>query len=196
MWTNLLAVTESGGPEEVVRLPAPLTVGVLSDTHVNERGSRRLPEEVPALFARLGVGLILHAGDLNALSVLSDLARIAPTHAVHGNSDLPETRRVLPARIDVVIGGQRIALVHGDAGRTADRTAEAMVGSVECVVYGHSHVPRIERVGPTLLFNPGSPTDKRWWPDYSVGILRVSDERLDPELIVFRNAADLDGIEP
>jgi len=174
---------------------APLTIGVLSDSHVNDRGSRRLPLEVPALFGRLGVGLILHAGDLNSLSVLEPLRGVAPTLAVRGNSDLPETRRTLPPRIDLTVGRHRVALIHGDAGPTANRTAEGLVGTVDCVVYGHSHVPRIEVVGGTLLVNPGSPTDKRWWPDYSVGVLRVTEERIDPELIVFRAAADLDRIE-
>ena len=179
----------------VAAVPAPLTIGVLSDTHVNDRGTRRLPPEVPALFARLGVGLILHAGDLNSLSVLERLQEVAPALAVHGNSDLPETRRALPERIDVTVGRFRIALIHGDAGTTANRTAEALTGSVDCVVYGHSHVPRIELVAGTLLLNPGSPTDKRWWPDYSVALLRIGEDRLDPELIVFRAAADLDRVE-
>ncbi len=173
---------------------APITIGVLSDTHVNDRGSRRLPPQIPAMFDRLGVGLILHAGDLNSLSVLTILEEVAPTLAVHGNSDLPETRRLLPARIDLAVGRFRLALIHGDAGRTADRTAEELIGRVDGVVYGHSHVPRIEEIGGTLLFNPGSPTDKRWWPDYSVGLLRVNDEGIVPELIVFRAAADLDRI--
>ncbi|MBA3413714.1 MAG: metallophosphoesterase family protein [Chloroflexia bacterium] len=171
-----------------------MTIGVLSDTHVNDRGSRRLPPQIPAMFDRLGVGLILHAGDLNSLSVLTILEEVAPTLAVHGNSDLPETRRLLPARIDLAVGRFRLALIHGDAGRTADRTAEELIGRVDGVVYGHSHVPRIEEIGGTLLFNPGSPTDKRWWPDYSVGLLRVNDEGIVPELIVFRAAADLDRI--
>jgi uncharacterized protein len=178
----------------VRRYPAPLLVGLLSDTHVNDRGTRRIPPEVPDLFARLGVGLILHAGDLNALSVLDTLGAVAPVLAVRGNSDLPETRRVLPPRIDLEIGGRMLALIHGDAGPTANRTAEQLAGTVECVVYGHSHVPRIELVRGTLLFNPGSPTDKRWWPDYSIGLLRATDAGFAPELIAFRDPADLAAI--
>jgi putative phosphoesterase len=188
-------MADSGRPAPFVhRYAAPLLIGVLSDTHVNDRGARRLPPEVPALFARLGVGLILHAGDLNALTVLERLRAVAPVLAVRGNSDLPETRAALPARIDLEIGGSSVALVHGDAGPTANRTADAMAGTVDCVVYGHSHVPRMEVVPGTLLFNPGSPTDKRWWPDYSVGLLRVDEGGIAPELVVFKAAPDLDRI--
>ena len=112
----------------------PLSLGVLSDTHVNDRGSRRLPREVTTLFRRLGVGLILHAGDLNSLSVLEELQLVAPTLAVRGNSDLAETRRMLPPRIDLAIGPFRIALLHGDAGRTANRTAEDAIREREAEV--------------------------------------------------------------
>ncbi len=180
--------------DRIHRFAAPLLVGVLSDTHVNERGARQLPPEVLALFGRLGVGLILHAGDLNALPVLDQLRSVAPVLAVRGNSDLPETRAALPARIDLEIGDRTIALIHGDAGPTANRTADALAGTVDCVVYGHSHVPRMEVVRDTLVFNPGSPTDKRWWPDYSVGLLRIDERGIAPELIVFTTAADLDRI--
>lgn len=188
-------MAETGASRDSVhRFAAPLLVGVLSDTHVNERGARKLPPEVPALFSRLGVGLILHAGDLNALPILDRLRAVAPVLAVRGNSDLPETRAALPARIDLTIGGRTFALIHGDAGPTANRAADALAGTVECVVYGHSHVPRMEMVRGTLMFNPGSPTDKRWWPDYSVGLLRVDDGGIAPELVVFKAAADLDRI--
>ncbi|MCC6313065.1 MAG: metallophosphoesterase family protein [Thermomicrobiales bacterium] len=177
-----------------IAFPVPLTVGVISDTHINARSGRQLPPEVFDLFRRLGVDLILHAGDLNTLGVVEALERVAPTLAVRGNSDDVETRRMLPARVDFTIGARRFVLIHGDAGPSAVRTAEALVGKADCVVFGHSHMPRIDLVGETLLFNPGSPTDKRWWPDYSVGLLRVTENGIAPELIVFRAAADLNRI--
>jgi len=173
-----------------------MVFGVLSDTHVNDRGSRRIPDEVLDLFDRFRVGGILHAGDLNSLSVIDTLETVAPVYAVHGNSDLPETRRMLPARLELEVAGQTILLVHGDEGTTANRTAESLAGAPGCIVYGHSHVPRLELVKGTILFNPGSPTDKRWWPDYSVGILAVGESGFAPELIVFRDAADLERISP
>ena len=52
-------------PTDRRAFPAPLTIGVIADTHVRAWGVRRLPPEVPDLFARFGVGLILHAGDVN-----------------------------------------------------------------------------------------------------------------------------------
>jgi putative phosphoesterase len=176
--------------------PEPMMVGVLSDTHVNDRGSRRLPHQVLDLFRRFDVGLILHAGDLNSLSVLDELERVAPALAVRGNSDLIETKRALPATREIEVCGQMILLVHGDAGPSANKTADGLAGRAGCIVYGHSHVPRLQLVKGSILFNPGSATDKRWWPDYSVGLLGVSAAGFAPELIVFRKPEDLDRITP
>ena len=36
-----------------------------------------------------------------------------------------------------------------------------------------------------LLFNPGSPTDRRYAPHYGLGILRIDGTQLDPELITW-----------
>ena len=82
-----------------ISLPGPMRFGVLSDTHVNDRGTRRIPDQVLELFDRFRVDGVLHAGDLNSLSVLETLETVAPVYAVHGNSDLPETRRTLPSRV-------------------------------------------------------------------------------------------------
>jgi hypothetical protein len=43
----------------------------------------------------------------------------------------------------------------------------------------------IEREGETILFNPGSPTERRWYPHFGVGLIRITDEAIDPELVLF-----------
>jgi predicted phosphodiesterase len=48
----------------------------------------------------------------------------------------------------------------------------------------------------TVYFNPGSPTDRRWHPHFGVGIIRVDDERIDPELILFDDPRELDRVQP
>ena len=55
-------------------------VGLISDTH----GLMR-PEALAALH---GVAMILHAGDVGALSVLRELEGLAPVHAVYGMSTI------------------------------------------------------------------------------------------------------------
>jgi uncharacterized protein len=174
----------------------PLAIGVVSDTHVGRRGSRALPSEIPALFARFGVGLIAHAGDINVPEALAALNAVAPTLAVRGNNDWGFDERALPDRVDFMVGPFSFALVHGQQGGTADRTARSLAGTVDCVIYGHSHKPGILLDRGTIMFNPGSPTDRRWNPHFGVGLIRVDASRIDPELILFARAEELNRIAP
>ncbi len=97
----------------------PLTIGVISDTHVYARGARRLPPEVIDLFIRFEVGLILHGGDVNTSGVLLALAEVAPVLAVRGNNDDAILLDGLPEVIEFYAGQHRFGLVHGHGGRSA-----------------------------------------------------------------------------
>ena len=45
----------------------------------------------------------------------------------------------------------------------------------DVVVFGHSHAPMNEEGGPgQLLFNPGSPTQRRAQPVHTLGELRIA----------------------
>jgi putative phosphoesterase len=168
--------------------PIPLTVGVVSDTHLYPEPRRGLPPTLLDELAAAGVGLILHAGDILAPWVLDRLANIAPVLAVYGNADLADLRLALPPSRVHTIGPHRIGLVHGDRGRgrtTPDRAYYTFADApVDCVIFGHSHQPLSKLRDGTLLFNPGSPTDKRRQPYYSFGLLRVA-ETIVPELVCF-----------
>jgi len=52
-------------------------------------------------------------------------------------------------------------------------------------VFGHSHIPYKQYHGETLLFNPGSPTDKRFQPEFSYGIVTLGGT-LDAEHIYYK----------
>ena len=179
-------------------------IGVLSDTHIRRGGKRQLPSRVFEAFN--SVDLILHAGDLNTLQVVTDLEFIAPVFAVHGNNDDSEVMQSLVATRRVEVENCVIGLAHGDQPHDNDvRPLEDTPGNrqtaanalshfefeddVNCVVFGHSHRPLIARRElngrSILLFNPGSPTDKRYGPHYACGLLRVDGKRLDAELITW-----------
>lgn len=151
-------------------------VGVTGDTHIPGR-ARDLP---PALLAGLaGCQLILHTGDFVTAAVADALAALAPLEAVAGNNDPPELQARFGQRRVVTVGPWRIGLVHGDLGAryasTPDRAAAAFAGeNVDAIVFGHSHLPHSERRGRVLLFNPGSPTDRRRAAQCSFGLLRLA----------------------
>lgn len=160
-----------------------MVIAVISDTHL-PRGNRRLPD---ACVERLrAADLILHAGDLVALSVLRELESHGRVVAVYGNVDDAQVRRALPPTASVDAGGVTIALVH-DAGSAKGRLPrlQRRFPDVDAVVFGHSHIPLHERAADGFqIFNPGSPTDRRRAPAHTIGIATIRNGQLTFELIV------------
>jgi putative phosphoesterase len=160
-----------------------MLVAVISDTHL-PRGARRLPEV--CVEAVRGADLVLHGGDFSAVSVLEELRALGPpVEAVHGNADEPALRELLPKERVVEIERVRLGMVHipGPAAGRESRLA-ARFPRCDAVVFGHTHVPVVERVGALWLLNPGSPTERRRaTPFHSFLLLRVRGRRIRPELI-------------
>lgn len=175
--------------------PAPLTIGVISDTHLYARRGTELPAPVIDLFRRAGVDLLIHLGDANTRDVLEHLAEVAPLLAVVGNNDDNELQFILPQTLRFSAGPFTFGAVHGHGGRSArDVVKRRFAGKVDCALFGHSHKPLIERVDGTVLFNPGSATERRWSEHFGVGIIVVTDEGFTPDLILYGNPAHLANI--
>jgi putative phosphoesterase len=148
-------------------------IGVISDTHIPH--FKELPKSIWEHFT--GVELIIHAGDLSVLSVISELETIAPVLAVQGNVEEDEVIRKLPIKREIVVGHCRIGVVHilGES-HNRERIARQEFPNARCVVFGHSHIPWNQEHDGQLLFNPGSATDRRRQPKCSIGLLHVDDE--------------------
>jgi hypothetical protein len=128
--------------------------------------------------------LILHAGDLVAASVLDDLGQLAPVEAVKGNMDEAELLAVLPDRRVVEVGGVRIGMVHvpGPGVGRGERLVAAFPGC-DAVVYGHTHVAEVSRLGEAWILNPGSPTERRGAPVHSMLMLEIVSGEIRPERV-------------
>lgn len=128
--------------------------------------------------------LILHAGDFSAATVLEELRAYAPVAAVYGNNDEPALAAALPAETTIEVEELRIGLVH-DAGRRAGREARLLAAFPGCaaIVYGHSHLPQLERVDGVWILNPGSPTQRRRAPARSMLVLEIAGKKLRPALV-------------
>ncbi len=146
-----------------------LTVGLISDTHLPDR-CRMLPSTLCDALA--GVDLILHAGDVGALSVLDELAQIAPVIAVHGNDELEGAPDILPTQQILFLAGQRILLTHGNYPDRAEEHANRKIDDwhpkvarwatlardvgASMIIYGHTHVPWSIQVDGVWVINPGA----------------------------------------
>jgi putative phosphoesterase len=135
----------------------------------------------PAVHSALaGVELILHAGDVGGDEILQELRLIAPVHAVAGNTDLPGTYE---PELLVTVGGVRIHVSHGHelGGPTPKKLAAAYDADV--IVYGHTHQQLVTRLDGRLVVNPGAAGPARFKLKPSVGLLTISAERADVEII-------------
>jgi len=149
-------------------------IGLISDTH------GLLRPEVHAAFA--GVELILHAGDVCGDEILDELELIAPVRAVYGNNDAPWDPR-LAAAIDDTFDGVRVHVSHGhEVGKVTPANIAAAYDA-DVVVYGHTHVQKVTRVGGRLIVNPGAAGPRRFNLEASVALLTVKNGKSKVEIV-------------
>jgi putative phosphoesterase len=153
-----------------------MKIGIISDTH------GLLRAQVFDVFE--GVEHILHAGDIGKPDILVELAAIAPVTAVWGNVDAMEIRARVPEVARLELGGVHIAVVHGmQLGSPTPQKAAAAYPDAGLVVFGHSHRPLIQQIGPTLAVNPGSAGPRRFKDRVTVAIAEIEDGRVQARLI-------------
>lgn len=148
-----------------------MKIGVISDTH------DRLPtfRQAMAMFRRLNVGAVLHAGDLIApfaAKLLTDPALIGdtPVFCIYGNNDGERAglKQMLPQIIDGPIrvqlptagGASRLIVMH----HALDWLKPGDIAGADVVITGHTHEPvnelrdvpvSINPSGKQLYLNPG-----------------------------------------
>lgn len=134
--------------------PAPLQLGILSDTH----GLLR-----PRVLSELeGVDHILHAGDVGDPAILVELEAIAPVTAVWGNTDGFDIRSATSELARVELAGCPIVVTHGHMTGTTPKRLRQLFPEAELVVYGHTHQPLVETVRGAVFVNPGSCGPRRF----------------------------------
>lgn len=157
---------------------------VLSDTHIPKKAKKlpsRLIEELS------DVDFIIHAGDWQTLETYEELQSYAPVEGVSGNVDSPEVQAKFGLQKILQFGDFKIGLVHGHGTHltTEKRVIKTFKDDkLDMIIYGHSHIPILKTVDDMILFNPGSPTDKRRQKHYSFGIITITDS-LKAEHIFF-----------
>jgi uncharacterized protein len=130
--------------------------------------------------------VVVHAGDWVGVELLDVLEeRAARLVGAYGNNDGPALRARLPEVARVELAGVRIAVVHETGAATGrERRCAAAYPDADVLVFGHSHIPWDTTAtrpdgGVLRLLNPGSPTDRRRQPDFTLMTAVAEAGRLD-----------------
>ena len=134
-----------------------MRIGVVSDTHDRADNVARIVE----LFNAARVERVVHTGDITRPNTLELFGRLAmPLVGVYGNNDheldaLAHAARAVGAEFRSGVlarqwHGRRIGVIHDPAELEPERLA-----GWDLLLHGHTHRHVQERVGDTLVFNPG-----------------------------------------
>jgi len=171
-----------------------MLIGLISDTHIGSP-SETLPPQMKSIFR--GVDLILHAGDIWIPPVLDELESIAPVMAAWGDDDREEDMGGDSRMMDgqaLVLDGVKLWLTHLKPSygliNPQKESYFSRPGGEEpkeypdVVVFGHTHVPKIEHYKDILLVNPGSATVPNGMPKLgTVALLTISSGEVEARIV-------------
>lgn len=157
-----------------------MKIAVLSDTHGNYPLAIKMLDRISGLDCIIHLGDVLHDADIIEQSFSLPVIKLA------GNCDsTPKATRELL----LSISGRSLFLSHGDLYGVKggiDRIYEkASSVSADIVLYGHTHVPAVQKIGEILLVNPG--TLKVAEVPQSLAIIQLNDSEVSAEIIMVRD---------
>jgi len=126
---------------------------VISDSHGNMGSLKRIISQYPH------IPFIIHLGDYYRDAVaLKQLYPDKEYYMVPGNCDYLVSNA--SAELILEVEGLRVLLTHGNrysvkSGLQRLR-AKALQDRLDVVLFGHTHIPVIDKTGGCLLVNPGS----------------------------------------
>ena len=96
-------------------------------------------------------------------------------------------RKILPQTLELELFEHKIFMTHGEGGPNIviKRLNKLFnLSPYNIIIFGHVHRPynEIWRDGK-LYLNPGTPTDKKFTDINSYGYLRISKEKVIPEIV-------------
>lgn len=145
---------------------------VVSDTHDRLDYAQRAIEAIDVF------DILIHLGDYARDG--EDLKIQYPQYefyAVRGNNDYFSP---LPDERIIQVGEVRILLTHGHLHRVRsgiqDLAALAKEKQVQCVLFGHTHEPFLEKSQGVLFLNPGGYSH---YPRPGVGIIEIDSDYLE-----------------
>ena len=134
-----------------------MRIGVVGDTHNNLASVERIVE----IFNAARVSRVIHTGDITQAKVLDGFAELdAELHGVYGNNDLEREQldtaafqhgmQLVDGPVEYAWGSRRLLVAHDPRDFTGHLRRDH-----DLAVHGHTHLHRLEKIGTTLIFNPG-----------------------------------------
>jgi hypothetical protein len=152
------------------------TIAVISDTHGKPHSNL-----FPAL-ERNRPSLILHAGDVGDLDLITELEGISQAVYVRGNTDPIGPMWPESVSLRIRLGASRrldLLLIHFAVARLRlNKETQILLKEdpAQLVIYGHSHIPFLGKQQSTVLFNPGSAGPPRMGLPITFGLIEISDQ--------------------
>ena len=127
----------------------------------------------------------MSSGDIGPPRVLGRLETIAPVQVVRGNVDRETDAGPRPLFLQLQTPVGRIGVTHGhlpdaSAYDTASLIRHFQPFDPAIIVFGHTHVPTLERRAGVVLLNPGAAGRARLGRGPSVGLITLDGVGQDP----------------
>lgn len=156
-----------------------MRIGVVSDTHRNVSSIELLGEQIKA------VDVVIHLGDnVDDISIIEKHYK-GKIINVKGNCDF--SSKTPNDRVEDV-GGKKIFLTHGHKYSVKENLYKlrymALETEAHIVLYGHTHIAKIDFEEGIWYINPGSASEPRDG-ERSFAIINIDGDVIDPTLIRF-----------
>lgn len=151
-----------------------MIIGIISDTHGSIEAVERAVRAIP------DADCWFHAGDYSQdADALTRLTNV-PVYTARGNCDGYETEAKIDEYID--LEGRRFWLTHGHHYDVKHSIRELIYWAdqyeTDMVVFGHTHIPMIEKKNEKYYLNPGSARYTK-----TCARLTVEKDRIEAEIL-------------
>ncbi|MDO5717793.1 MAG: phosphodiesterase [Tissierellia bacterium] len=147
-----------------------MKIGIISDTHGGLMDFSRAVEYLSECEKIIHLGDVLNHGPRNGLppyydpkTIAAGLSKTNKFIYIQGNCDSEVDEMVTGKNIHekerlIEVDGFRIYAVHGHKGSEEERIKKAKELKADILLYGHTHIKKLEKIDGVLVCNPGSTT--------------------------------------
>ncbi len=143
-----------------------MLLGIFSDTHGSLYWFEKTMSNLKNADIILNLGDLLYHGPRNPLprdyspgKLAEKIKNMKNFYSVKGNCDSPVdemvTQKTFERKITFFIDNLKIVAIHGDEVGDYRKLANIYT-DYDIIMFGHFHIPVIEKVGNRVLFSPGS----------------------------------------